>query len=530
MLKLIFLSAMICLWIGYLFYGRFLSRFFKVDSKRQTPAHTLNDGHDYSPAKVLVLFGHSFSSIAGAGPIVGPIIACMYFGWLPALLWIIFGSIFIGGLHDFSTLIMSVRNQGKSIAEVIKLKLGHRIYLMVLVLLFFTLEYVLIVFLDLTATGFSTDGSVATASLTYIFLALVFGFFMKCKRLFLVSLPFIVILFATVYFAYLNPLFGFSKSFWQILLLIYCFTVSVLPIKVLLQPRDYLSSYMLYFALVLGVFGVFLKGDLAISYAYFIPFTERASDTLKLFPVLFITVACGAVSGFHSLVESGTISKQLDNEKDAKIIGYGGMLVEAVLAVIALVTIMILTKEEAVGLDNPIAIFSHGVGKFAVLLGVEKGFGNTLGYLIISTFLLTTLDTATRISRYIFQELFNLKTKESVYYSSFFVLILPVAFCFYDSIWKLIWPIFGATNQLVAAVGLLTVLIWQREKNRGIKFFILLPTLFMFVMSITSLLRTVLTPQLLIIKITVLGLIIITVLLVYFAIKELFYNSLFKKN
>jgi len=429
MAKFVFFASIFCLILGYKFFGKYLDFFFKINEKQKTPAHVLNDGMDYSPTKHLILFGHHFSSIAGAGPIVGPIVAALYFGWVPALIWIVLGAIFFGGLHDYSTLIMSVRNQGKSIAEVIKDKLGKKTYILLLILLFLILEYVLIVFLNLTATTFVQNKAVSSASILYIFLALIFGFFLvrlKIKKIFLFSLPFVIILFLITYVSNYIPIlmpkvFGLETvETWQIILLGYCFFASILPVFVLLQPRDYLASYMLYFSLIVSFIGILFLKNLDINYVSFIPLKERSNDLLKIFPFLFITVACGAISGFHSLVSSGTTSKQIANEKDVKIIGYGSMITEAVLAVIALITIMLLTQNEAVSLNNPMLIFANGMGRFFTVFGLNVELGNMIGLLILSTFLLTSLDTATRIARYILQEIFNKNSRQNIFLYSFF--------------------------------------------------------------------------------------------------------------
>ncbi|MFC1484839.1 carbon starvation protein A [bacterium] len=544
MLQLIFFISIFFLFLGYKFYGSFLGTLFKIDNTHKTPAYTKNDGRDYVPTKLSILFGHNFSSIAGAGPIVGPIIAGMYFGWLPVLVWIIIGSIFVGGLHDFSTLIMSIRNDGKSIAEIIKTKVGKNIYFLLLFLILITLQYVLIVFLDLTATTFAVDGTVASASTCYIFLALILGFiiYKVNKKVFLISLPFIILLFVILYYSSLHPFPSFQifnlsgKQTWQILLLVYCFIASVLPVWILLQPRDYLSSYMLYFALFVGFVGILFTKNLDINYKLFVPFVERGSDDLKIFPALFILVACGAVSGFHSLVSSGTTAKQISKETDAKIIGYGGMLLEGALGVIALVTIMTISKTEASSLSTPLAIFSNGMARFLRLFGVEhslgNSLGNSLGLLVISTFLLTTLDTATRICRYIFQELLDVYTKKSIYYSTLIVLVMPFIFIFLKSIdssgniipaWRVIWPIFGTSNQLLACAGLLTVLVWIYDSiSLPKKIVIILPMLFMFTTTWTSFSDRIFGQSLMILKITSIVLVGISIIFIFFASKYMF--------
>ncbi|MFH1714848.1 MAG: carbon starvation protein A [Elusimicrobiota bacterium] len=533
MLTLIFISSIIIFIVAYRFYGAFLSKKFDIHNKNLTPAHTENDGVDYVPTHVAMLFGHHFSSIAGAGPIVGPIIAAMYFGWLPALIWIIVGSIFVGGLHDYAAIVASLRNKGKSIGEIAKNAMGEKVFHALLLFLLICIEYVLVVFSDLTATTFASNGSVATSSVFYIFAALIFGAVLyKFKaNLTKISAPFVILIFVIIVIGFFFPmpsfaLFGLSaKQTWLIILLIYCFIASIMPVWALLQPRDYLSSFLLYFAVIVSFIGLLFTKN-TINFPYFIAINERSSHNLTLFPVLFITVACGAVSGFHALVSSGTTAKQLSKETDAKIVGYGGMLVEGIVAIIALATIMMLSHSEAVSLSNPLVIFSHGISRFLALFGINPLFGKTAGLLIISTFLLTTLDSATRITRYLFEELFSLKGKKSRFFSTGIVLIMPLAFAFLKikdkttgavlPAWNAIWPIFGATNQLLAAVTLTVVMSWMHHKyTRKSMFFIWIPTIFMYAVTLFSLVTHIIYTPILIIKITSIILITLSLFMGY---------------
>lgn len=322
MLKILLMLVLAIFWVGYRFYGRFFEVQYEIKENEQVPSKTRFDGIDFVPTNKFVLLGHHFSSIAGAGPIVGPIIAGIAYGWLPAILWIISGTIFIGGLHDFSALIASVRNQGKSIGEIAKNYTGKKVYKIFLLFIWFSLVYVIAVFTDLAATTFAKEPGVAQVNVGYILVAIIFSFSLYKLRL---NLPFatIVSLFLIgliIFFSLENGFISFSRETWVWILLTYYFLASILPVWVLLQPRDNLLSFLLYSILVIGILGIFL-GSYSISYLFFVSFNSQLGP---LFPFVFITIACGAVSGFHALVSSGTTSKQFDSIKNAKIVSYGG--------------------------------------------------------------------------------------------------------------------------------------------------------------------------------------------------------------
>ncbi len=512
MLGGVFLFGMIVLALGYVIYGRFLARQFELDDSRLTPSRTMGDGVDYVPARRPVLFGHHFSSIAGAGPIVGPIIAASMFGWGPVLAWILVGAIFIGGVHDFGSLVMSVRHRSRSVAEICRMYLSPMTYRIFLVFIWLTLIYVLIVFLDLTAGNFVAvteadphqGGTVATASLFYIGLAIVFGVVTRRGWLGLGmgSLLFVPLVFGGLVFAEWLPtdpmlirvlapegswFYEHPKYIWSLILLGYCFVASITPVWLLLQPRDYLSSYLLFGCLLVGGAGLVLGGlggSISIQYSSFLGW--YSADLGFIFPALFITVACGAVSGFHSIVSSGTTAKQLPSESAARPIAYGGMLTEGALALVALATVMVLLERPA---GSPPATFAAGIGQFFGALGINPIWGTTFGLLAISTFLLTTLDTCTRLARYIVEEFLSLKGSGWRYLTTLISLapLFYFAFKMYPSprdpaalipAWQLIWPAFGTTNQLLAALALLVVVVWRRSQGKTI-WFILVPMLFM---------------------------------------------------
>ncbi|MDD5482986.1 MAG: carbon starvation CstA family protein [Kiritimatiellae bacterium] len=503
MLTIIFIAAILFFIAAYFFYGRFLEKRLGVNDARPTPAHAHYDGFDWVPARPAVLFGHHFSSIAGAGPIVGPIIASLAFGWLPALLWVLIGAVFIGGVQDFAALFASIRHGGRSLAQIARASMSPLAFRLLLVFIWLALVYVLTVFTDLTAETFVNDGGVASSSMGFILLALGFG---VCIYRFkfsirLMSLLFVPLVFLFVWLGQLAPIpetvlrewTGMDpKKAWCVILIIYCFVASTVPVWMLLQPRDYLSSYLLYVSVIGGFLGI-LMGGFTLSYPAFKSWHDHQLGHLA--PIIFITIACGACSGFHSLVASGTTSKQIDRERDALKIGYGGMLVEGVVAVMALLVVAMLPLESEFVKKAPLAIYSNGMAKFLGVFGVPIRIGSAFGLLALSTFILTTLDTATRLSRYIFEEFFNIRGAVSRYFSTAATLVLPLLFVLMTikdaqgnplPAWKAVWPVFGATNQLLAGLALLVVMVWLKSNGKRTAF-IFLPMIFMVVMTVWAL-------------------------------------------
>jgi len=503
MLVMILLIALALFVSAYFLYGRFLEKRYDIDDSRPTPSHSDYDGVDRVPAHKAVLLGHHFSSIAGAGPIVGPIIATIAFGWLPALLWVILGAIFIGGVHDFSALVASVRHKARSIAEIAKEYMSPLAYKLFLVFIWLTLVYVLTVFTDLTSATFVQDGGVATSSILFIGLAVGFGLFVYRLKVpvFWSSFIFVPLVFFAVWVGQKIPLLANfiptiisndAGKTWDLVLIIYCFLASTTPVWILLQPRDYLSSYLLY-ASVLGGFLGILLGGYVMEYPAFNAWI--APQMGPLFPILFITIACGACSGFHALVASGTSSKQLNKESDVRTISYGAMLIEGLVAVIAISTVAMLVKGDPITAKPPLVVYGTGMGKFLSVFGIPQKLGFSFGLMALSTFILTSLDTATRLGRYIFEEFFNLKGAKMRYFSTFATLVLPTIFVLItlkDSdgnpipAWRAIWPVFGATNQLLAGLALLVVSVWLKKIGKKLEF-ILIPMVFMNVMTIWAL-------------------------------------------
>jgi carbon starvation protein len=489
--------------LAYRIYGRFLDRQFDIDAANQTPAHTEFDGLDYVPARTPVLMGHHFSSIAGAGPIVGPIIAVAFFGWLPAVLWIIIGSILIGGVHDYSALVVSIRNKARSVAQVAKTLMSPTAHKLYLVFIWLAMVYVLTAFVDLTALSFSQDGGVASSSTMYIGLAVLLGFFAYRMKFSLTKLSFVFVplVFFSIWLGQQVPLnqppavaHGDPKTTWSVILLGYCFVASITPVWALLQPRDYLSSFLLVACVVGGLGGIVFGGH-ALDAPAFHGFNTNIG---YLFPALFITIACGACSGFHSIVASGTTSKQLSDERNARPVAYGSMLVEGLLALISVSAIVVVGG--ALSGNPPTTVFAQGMGTFFESFGIPKVLGTSFGLLALSTFLLTTLDTGTRLARYIFEELFDIWGIKAHVVATTVTLVLPLWLAltqYHDAagnpipVWRAIWPVFGATNQLLGALALLTVGVWLKRTGRR-TVFVVIPMLFMFSVTLLALTQLVL--------------------------------------
>jgi len=503
MLTAIFLASITLFVVAFFTYGRFLDRRFDINDRREPPSHTDYDGVDRVPAHPAVLFGHHFSSIAGAGPIVGPIIAAVAFGWAAPLIWILTGAVFVGGVHDFSALVASIRNRGRSIADIARESMSPLAYRLLLLFMWLALVYVLAVFTDLTATTFVQDGGVATSSGMFIALAIGFGLCINRFKIPVLwaTLVFVPLVFLATWAGQAVPIsstgieatLGVSPAkAWSVLLIVYCFVASVTPVWVLLQPRDYLSSFLLYASMFLGLVGI-LFGGFEVQFPAFI--TWDAPGIGPLFPIVFITVACGACSGFHSLVASGTSSKQLDKESHARTVGYGAMLVEGLVAVIALGTVMMLAADDPLRNQPPLTVYGKGISRFAAVVGIPPKLGFSFGLLALSTFILTTLDTATRLGRYIFEEFFQLRAQRARYLATLGTLVLPTVFALITlkdaqgqpiPAWKAIWPVFGATNQLLAGLTLLVLAVWLRKLGKRIGF-VVGPLVFMTVATLYAL-------------------------------------------
>ena len=523
---LILLIAFALLALGYIFYGSWLAKQWGVDPNHETPAHTSYDGKDFVPANPAVLMGHHFSSIAGAGPINGPIQAAV-FGWVPVFLWVVIGGIFFGAMHDFGALFASIRHNGGSIGEVIKDEIGVKAQRLFTIFALLVLILVIASFTAVVAGTFVSEGpvftvgranvsgnaSTATTSLLFIVIAFIFGYFVyrkNCKVGPATIVGIIGIVLITI--AGLNFGVNASRTFWVLFIAVYIVVASLLPVWMLLQPRDYLSSFLLYGMMIIAFVGIVFSGatvDLPAFAGW-----KGLNGSASLFPTLFITVACGAVSGFHSLIGSGTTSKQLDSEKDAKVIGYGAMIVESALAIIALIAIGVVFKETNIGggdkflLSAPPTIFAGGVATMvATMFGGVADFSNpvydttyTLLTLAVSVFALTSLDSGTRLSRYMFAELFipEGKTRDELtgarkFFSHPLVstLIMVVIGCGMGFMsLSQIWGVFGAANQLLAGIAMLAVAAWLGNIGKNNKMFFV-PMVFMLCATLTSLTMTI---------------------------------------
>ncbi|OYV47752.1 MAG: hypothetical protein B7X06_02720, partial [Verrucomicrobia bacterium 21-51-4] len=412
------------------------------------------------------------------------------FGLVPAWLWILFGAIFVGGVHDFGSILISVRNRGRSVAETTRHLVGPKTARLFIFFLIIALIYLIVAALDLTADTFANTPEVATSAGWFCMVAIIFGWglgrrILPYKLLLVVFIP---LTFLGLWVGHLFPAPVMSKSFWVGCVLVYCFAAATLPVHILLQPRDFLSSMFLYAMLGLGLLGL-LFSNTEIQAPLFTGWSSEASRPQYLVPALFITVACGACSGFHSVVSSGTTSKQINLETDIRRVGYGGMLLEGILAIFAMACVAVFSQDELAGKDA-VAIFSQGAAVFMNGLGIPLDFGREFTALAVSTFLLTTLDTCTRLCRFLFEELLDWTSLVSRYVGSALVLLVPALLAFQtfegQPAWKAIWPLFGTTNQLMASLALVTFVVYL--KHQGIRyFFAYIPMLFMLVVPILSL-------------------------------------------
>jgi carbon starvation protein len=520
-----------------------LSRLLQLDKYRPTPAIQLRDDLDYVPIPSKFLLSQHFSAIAAAGPIVGPILAGIYFGWLPALLWILIGSIFIGGVHDMTALVASIRHKAMSIAEVVRDHMSRLSYVLFLVFIWIALVYIIVAFTDITASAFVggpeelrrakpqaidigeidaatvaesggvTGGAIASSSLMYLLLPVVMGLLLRYTRLTLnwATILFVPLVGIVIWIGQYIPLdvglmvqhyrpelsLGeadiIAQKIWDVLLLGYCLIAAVVPVWLLLQPRGHLGGYFLYIALAVGAVGV-LFGKFPIQYDAFKGWDAVGKGGETLFPFLFITIACGACSGFHSLIASGTTSKQLRFETDAKPIGYGAMLLEAMVATLALACVMILKPTDALAEQSPNQIYAGGLSDFMDVFGVAKGFAVAFGLMAFTTFVYDTLDVCTRLGRYVIQELTGLEHWTGRWLGTALTAGVPLVLLMRNSVdaagnpvpvWRTFWFLFGASNQLLAALSLLgvTVWLWRTRRVMWVWFVTGIPTVVMYTMS-----------------------------------------------
>lgn len=505
--------------VAHRLYGRLLSRLFGLDPAARTPAHEHRDGEDFEPTGRFYLLSQHFSAISAAGPIAGPILAAKWFGWQPAFWWIVLGCVFVGAMHDFGALVASVRHGACSVAQVLKRNLNPRSYSVFTVYIWLALIYVIIAFTDVTARAFvealdvalpeAPDGhlavagaGVASSSMLYLGLSLLMGVFVRRLKppLWLTTLLFVPAVGAAIWLGPLLPLDlqatgPVPSVWWAWLILAYCGVASVLPVWLLLQPRGYLGGFFLYLTLGGGLLG-FLWQSPQIQWPSFTGFT--AANGQSLVPFLFITIACGACSGFHGLVCSGTTSKQIDREPDAHLVGYGGMLLEGVVALVSLACVMVLPAGSPLADKAPDKIFGVGIGNCLHSLGVPLQFAVTFGMLAFATFVYDTLDVCTRLSRYLFTEFTGWRTRTGGIVGTVATLLLPAWFVAQTATdaagkvvpaYMVIWPLFGSTNQLLAGLTLVGLSLWLANTGKSVllRWLVGLPMLWMMGMTISAL-------------------------------------------
>lgn len=496
--------AVIVLVLAYLLYGRWLVKTWGINPSAKTPAYRFEDGQDYVPASRFTVFSHQFNSITGAGPVTGPIIAAM-FGWLPAFLWLLVGGVFFGAVQDFTALYASVKNEGKSMGLIIERyigKTGRKLFLMFCWL--FTL-LVIAAFADILAgtfNGFAKDGSqnvpgasAASISMIYIFAAMLFGIFMRFAKTselskFIVG---VVLVIAMLWAGIANPMY-YNAQTWRYVVFAYCFIASVLPMWLLKHPRDYLSVFLLLGMIFGGAVGIIIANP-EIKMPMFAGWTVKNQP---LFPILFITIACGAVSGFHSLVSSGTSSKSISNETDMLPVGYGAMLVETLLGVVALVIACSASQGGGLPTGTPFQIFGNAVGGFFTMFGLPAEISTCVIMMCVSALAMTTIDAVTRIGRMSLQELFApsegeeagvlVKFITNTYVSTAITLVLAYALCLAG--YASIWPLFGAANQLLSALVLTALAVFLRVTERK-GWMLYVPMTFMFVVTMSALVISV---------------------------------------
>ena len=511
---LMMVIAIVVLGGAYLLYGRYLQKKWGIDPNAKTPAYEMEDGVDYVPADTNVVFGHQFASIAGAGPINGPIQAAI-FGWLPVLLWILIGGVFFGAVQDFASMYASVKNKGRTIGYIIEEyigKLGKKLFL-----LFCWLFCILVVaaFADVVAGTFNgftvptvageavkkvaANGAVATTSILFIFEAVALGMILKYGKLHKwINIAIAIVMLVAAVVVGLNFPIYLTRETWHILIFAYIFVASVVPVWALLQPRDYLNSYLLIFMIVGAVIGVFVSNPSCNLQA----FTSFNVDGQYMFPILFVTIACGAVSGFHSLVSSGTASKQIKNEKNMLPVSFGAMLMESMLAVIALIAVASFAKGEAAaqGLTTQPQIFAGAIANFLSVIGLPHSLVFTLINLAVSAFALTSLDSVARVGRLSFQEFFldegvteeNMTPFQKVVTNKYFatIITLVLSFLLAKVGYAEIWPLFGSANQLLSVLALVACAVFlKKTKRQG--WMLWVPMFFMMAVTFTALGMTI---------------------------------------
>lgn len=517
MVLFIVVASAIILLAAYFTYGKFLANtVFKLDDKNPVPSVEMEDGVDYVPAKKGMLLGQHFSAIAAAGPINGPILAAVIYGWAPALLWVILGCIFIGGIHDMGSLVASVRHKAKSITEVVRLNVSQRAWILFMIFVWITLVYVIVAFTDITASSFVgnvtlengevvSGAGIASSSAMYLALPIIMGLLMRFGGLKegLAVAIFLPLVGVAIWAGQSLPLSlpvadpATAQKIWGVLILVYCLVAAMMPMWLLLQPRGALGGYFLYIALVVAAIGI-MFGGYEINYPAFTNLNPDGSlgehFWTPMFPILFITIACGAVSGFHSLVSSGTSSKTVSNEKDMLFIGYGSMLIESILAVVSLIVVGAAATGGVMPKGTPFQIFAGAVGGFMGMFGLSAHVATCVITMCVSALALTTLDSVGRIGRMCFQELFTsgkpeeMSGLQKVLTNKYFATVITLFFGYLLCLggYMNVWPLFGAANQLCAALVFISLSVFLKVTGRQ-GWMLYVPMGFMFAATMSAL-------------------------------------------
>jgi len=494
--------AVFLLLLGYIFYSRKVKQWIGVDDNEVPPSVAMNDGVDYVPAKHwTILFGHHFASIAGAAPVIGPVIACLYWGWLPAIIWIVAGGVLFGAVHDFTALVLSLRNKGKSITTVTESVMGKLSKVLFSLFAFLALILVVAVFAAIAGQTLANTPEVVIPTFGLVIVAIIVGILMYHvgASVLLCSIIGVLLLVGLIVTGYYIPIklpAENAANWWTVILLVYAMIASVMPVTMLLQPRDHLAGAVLFLGMFFGFLGLILthpemKAPAVVSFS-----TSKG----WMWPMLLVTIACGAISGFHSLVASGTTSKQIPTTKDARVVGYGAMIAESVLAVLAVVAVTagLFWKSAPLGSEELVYqqlftkggwIKAFGTGYGQITKVIFGSLGTLVGITMLKTFIMTTLDTATRITRYIsnelFGETFGISCMRNKYLATLLVGVLSGALALGN--WKAIWPMFGAANQLIASLVLIVASVYLLTHKR--KFiFTAIPAVIMLVTTLAALL------------------------------------------
>lgn len=515
-LTILAMCVMAVLTAGYLLYGSYLARQYRLDDNRVTPATERNDGVDFVPTRPFYLMAQHFSAIAAAGPIVGPIAACLTFGWLPCLLWIGVGVVFIGAVHDFSALVASIRHRAHSVAEIAREHLGTRAFLALAAFIWLALVYVIVAFTSVTAdtfrgkaeelaglsTTFNKGGAVAAASTMYLVLALVMGVVQRLFRppMWLITVIFVPATLGVVWLGTrLDSVLSFEAPTWHLAILAYCLIASMLPMWLLQQPRGYLGGFVLYLAIAIGVLGILIGGfEIRQPAIREMPAPETMKLTQHMFPFLFVTIACGACSGFHGLICGGTTSKQVAKESHCKPVAFGSMLLEGFVAVIALGTVMIVAQDQ-VARRAPAQLYGDGLAMFLSALFPESArpsifvFAATFGAMAFSTFVFDTLDVSVRLGRYLLQELTGVRSRWAGFVAALVTVGAPLLVLRLSEPGSYLryWTLFGTSNQLLAGLTLLGVSVWLVRSGRKC-WYTVIPMIFIMSITVTALVMQIL--------------------------------------